>query len=1828
MTTLVASESSDLHLVFADVAFEPLRRELARAGAQQRMRVTGLPAPVLRHLGERLQAERQGVVRMLADVPSASWEATPTKIIELRNTLSEALLVLVPPGIRTAAEDSLDIATFTELTLPAFSGAAAETLLAKIPQPLRGKVDELIASLREQRVVRNEDEVIDYLATVTKNGSSEEAAGGALYVFGLVPDFDLFTRPQMMSRISRNRNASEALADVRQPLTSRVRRLPLTPGSLQNSLFAFLRERHCDDTRSWSKEIATDAAYLHLSIDKWPFADNAEEEGTLRLILEPLNLRVQSADEVANATALPVLDVSEGAKEGLKVSFKSLPLAAQAPRWTTFRIQLLSVGDEQPAEVWESNSYPKPKGARKAATSRTVKADELRSLPEGTYVLRVNAYDKDGTLITTPERVEAEELRSRFENESDPFLIVHEKTAVIESEPRAIPVPSLMDGWVAATTKAKADVDVSPGDVTGAWAEPINAAVRGDTHFRLSGEGMAAYAIVIPGLLRKFEHATLSNPEQLGALAVRLEQVRRQSDVQIERQQIPAVPTSPAWTLFLETRTRVFSEISGQHRQRNTDELAELSAGIVETTDLGAVREAVVSYARAYLALAQSLELVEEFALLARLDTIELRWRGAAGDPGKGILLGPTHPLRLLWHLQHALFAIEGVRCQRDRSAEAPSWKVFFDEVRRGLLPINMPPVLFDGRGRGYVENGCLTPFWSLYLPDRAKDDMPVDVAIARDTARQLLGVKHGTTGTGLVTSTQIAERLLEYLQQHPYVEQLRLNVFNPGDGEIVAEALRAVERERLRLAKREPPSLRYSVQMFGSAENLDRMGEAVESLLDPERQVSESDEEFTLTSSNHLLPKLVFAKNTTEDFLQEPDRFAAHTSILLEQFAVQSRLGSVEHLRRGSFVRGLVHETETQLATGEDESVYGWHKGLRPAPSSGADALERLLIDGLEAALRVQAAAAARDAKPVGRPIVALQLGPRGQGLLKHVHEVSDWVLTVDRNLGLDYFDGASSGRDVGYLLDFAPEFLQEDRQRLLLTTRSSIELEGMVRPALEQFGLSWKPGDELVVLENLRSLSGRLALRLLSSSTQAAEVAGLLLARLALEEANFLSDRLVIPLDAHRRWFSSEKQESLLDAVRSQQRADLLLVSMHPRVRRLSLTVVEVKLREELDDARRVDLYGKMRAQSDNTVQILRRLFDPDAFALPRVDRLLRAKEFSTILAFYAKRAHRYRLLSREALDAALEFAQDLDGGYSLDFHAQGIAFEQRGLGEHHDEDEPGYKVHRFGLDVANGLLERARSRAIVRKSRDGSGVPSGGSGPVSTPSDETGNVPPAPNLESLREAFGGPSGLLSSPTSSESTRSPLDSLVVGNDSSPAVTENPPLEAAEAEPDQTGAAGYQPASSSVSRAAEPPAPKYGQDVQAPPKSATTAGALQVDALLGASELTVQHGLLGRTSGGERVAVDLLGCNTISMFGVQGFGKSYTLGVIAEMATMHAEGINLLPAPLGTVVFHYHKSDAYEPEYASAVSPNTKAREVDRLLSEYGARPQGLQDVVLMTSDARVEDRRREYPGLIVMPIKFSSGEVGADGWKFLLGAVGNDSLYVRQIVAIMRRHRAQLTVPTLQEELASLPEQTRRLATERLALAQPYIDDEASLSTILRPGRTVIVDLRDEWIEKDEALGLFVVMMRIFAKSRFEAHEFNKLMVFDEAHKYITESDLIAQVVETIREMRHQATSVVIASQDPLSVPRAVIELTSILVLHRMTSPQWLKHLKSAISALESIDEKHVSSLSAGEALVWAQRSTQVRFTQRPQKITIRPRFTQHGGGTKTAVKNLTVR
>jgi hypothetical protein len=383
-------------------------------------------------------------------------------------------------------------------------------------------------------------------------------------------------------------------------------------------------------------------------------------------------------------------------------------------------------------------------------------------------------------------------------------------------------------------------------------------------------------------------------------------------------------------------------------------------------------------------------------------------------------------------------------------------------------------------------------------------------------------------------------------------------------------------------------------------------------------------------------------------------------------------------------------------------------------------------------------------------------------------------------------------------------------------------------------------------------------------------------------------------------------------------------------------------------------------------------------------------------------------------------------------------------------------------------------------------------------------------------------------------------------------------------------------------------------------------------DIMIGNSEKTRQYGIIGKSSG-RLLALDLTDTNTISLFGVQGGGKSYTIGTIAEMVTQSVSGINLLPNPLATVIFHYHESQDYPPEFVSMVEPNSVESELKILKQEYGVDPTALEDVLILTSADKLSVRRREFPNVRVEPINFSSTELQIRDWRFLMG-VGGNQMYMRQINMIMRELRQEITLETLKERVSEsdLTDQQKQIADLRLNFASQFIDDSRSLAQMLRPGRLIIVDLRDEFIDKDEALGLFVVMLNIFANAGRD-EKFNKMIVFDEAHKYMDNSNLTDHIVDAIRQMRHQGVSILIASQDPPSLPNAIIELSSVVIMHRFNSPQWLKHIQKSITAF--------SEITSGEAFLWANKATERIFSQKSVRVRFRPRVTQHGGGTKTA-------
>ena len=86
---------------------------------------------------------------------------------------------------------------------------------------------------------------------------------------------------------------------------------------------------------------------------------------------------------------------------------------------------------------------------------------------------------------------------------------------------------------------------------------------------------------------------------------------------------------------------------------------------------------------------------------------------------------------------------------------------------------------------------------------------------------------------------------------------------------------------------------------------------------------------------------------------------------------------------------------------------------------------------------------------------------------------------------------------------------------------------------------------------------------------------------------------------------------------------------------------------------------------------------------------------------------------------------------------------------------------------------------------------------------------------------------------------------------------------------------------------------------------------------------------------------------------------------------------------------------------------------------------------------------------------------------------------------------------------------------------------------------------------------------------------------------------------LIAVIRQQRHLATRVIIATQEPTISPK-LLELSSMTIVHRFTSPNWLQSLKSHLAGISVGDESSerdlkeifetIVNLEAGQALLFS--------------------------------------
>ncbi|KAK4125151.1 hypothetical protein N657DRAFT_663079 [Parathielavia appendiculata] len=332
---------------------------------------------------------------------------------------------------------------------------------------------------------------------------------------------------------------------------------------------------------------------------------------------------------------------------------------------------------------------------------------------------------------------------------------------------------------------------------------------------------------------------------------------------------------------------------------------------------------------------------------------------------------------------------------------------------------------------------------------------------------------------------------------------------------------------------------------------------------------------------------------------------------------------------------------------------------------------------------------------------------------------------------------------------------------------------------------------------------------------------------------------------------------------------------------------------------------------------------------------------------------------------------------------------------------------------------------------------------------------------------------------------------------------------------------------------------------------------------------------------------------------GSQGSGKSHSLSCLLENALAPCDA-NVLPRPLTGIVFHY-----------------------DTFISDSGGSP---CEVAWLSSNPDIKVRvlcpptnvrtmqkiYKQFPNITVEELRLNESDLNTKRMLDLMAvaAGGNLPLYLHVAQRILRDLRVTqqktdtgFSYTAFKRSLAleNLTDMQLAPLKQRLETLESFmVEDQAKAYNMFasgqlrqktkkyaaaegtswtpKNGHLTIVDLSCPCVTPEMACSLFNICLSLFLEQ--DSAAVGLIIALDEAHKYMTDSQECAALTEallaTIRLQRHLGARVVISTQEPTISPK-LLDLCSVTIVHRFTSPDWLNVLR-----------KHLAGVSSGGKLL----------------------------------------
>jgi len=623
-----------------------------------------------------------------------------------------------------------------------------------------------------------------------------------------------------------------------------------------------------------------------------------------------------------------------------------------------------------------------------------------------------------------------------------------------------------------------------------------------------------------------------------------------------------------------------------------------------------------------------------------------------------GLIVLPGHPVRVAWHVAYDNLALYAA-FEQNMSPK---------DVREELSALDgaMFPAFLPG-----LENGSCFVFADTLgfhavgmIPDTDKEPKAAVAILAR-----ALGDTQATETVptvGRQSAQVLGNEIVKYIECHDTSRLLHIHALRPGDGLTVARSLgRVYEHYRQRgdeadaedTAQEQTPA--FVLELYPSEQQRGVAGRFIGEVREKRRSGAGAlapEDHWMLESlslpSGVNLPRLRWARKNEQN-----PKTAAHLAVAFDTFEsrVVGEPNTDNSRARPYYAFGLLSFLERKYSSVPSPR---WRSMLLNATDGEKHPSDRTHTERL---LRLQHVIQRCVARNIGAendlPVLRTDIPPDKAQSLRELHRLCDWVITLDRNAGIEYFDSPRDNKDIydAYVIDCVPEREDLGCLQLITSTSNLEEVRNLLDGALDQMALSHSRRNAEFLMEHLKALSGRLAIRLTGHKAPTSELIALALSHANCRQASESTDWW-LPLD-EGFFIPVDDVRDLLRPVSAGDgdnepkvaRPDLIYVTTVPR-KGLVFRFVEVKYRRHLRVARSPEVLEGIRQQIESLHERWENWYSHEDVCSPF--RAIRRAKLARVLRFYADKAHRHYLPSERYEEISSEIDRMIEKGGTYAF------------------------------------------------------------------------------------------------------------------------------------------------------------------------------------------------------------------------------------------------------------------------------------------------------------------------------------------------------------------------------------------------------------------------------------------------------------------------------------------------------------------------------------------------------------------------------------------------